>query len=127
MPGKTEQGQEARHDRIGPFAQIIALLLCVAALSCGGGAGSSAAATPRNPANPLGSYQLAGDVKYVHDPSIYQQGGNWYLFSTDYNNPGGHLPVRCSSDLKNYHLCGFIFPEVPAWIRQRFPNLVDLW
>jgi arabinan endo-1,5-alpha-L-arabinosidase len=124
-----ENSQSEEEGRLGlTFARwLLALALCCLLLACGGGASSSPAPAPSAPANPLDSYNLTGDVKYVHDPSMYQQGNTWYLFSTDDNNPGGHLPVRCSSDLVNFKLCGFVFQSVPAWIQQRFPSLVDLW
>src|SRR3954451_13541095 len=101
MSCKTEESQKESSVRLTSVAFVFFL---AALLSCGGRGGTTPTPVPPASTNPLDSYSLLGDVKYVHDPSIYQQGASWYVFSTDYNNPGGHLPVRCSSDLKTFRL-----------------------
>lgn len=69
---------------------------------------------------------LGGDSGGVHDPSLARQGSMYYLFSTDLG-PGGHLPIRCSADLQQWKLCGHVYQDIPAWIRQKIPGVRGLW
>jgi arabinan endo-1,5-alpha-L-arabinosidase len=71
---------------------------------------------------------VSGDTEYTHDPSIAKDGDTWYLFSTA-NGPNrtGELPIRCSQDLRRWTLCGFVFDQVPPWIKQLSPETKELW
>lgn len=73
------------------------------------------------------AYQLGGAFWAVHDPSIVKQGNAWYVFSTGKAPTGGQLPIRCSSDLLVWHLCGQVFANLPAWIKQASPKTQELW
>jgi len=96
-------------------------------LSCGGSAHSN------NPQMVPGSlvlthYHLTGDTSPVRDPSIIRQGSTYYLFSTDAGGPvAGHLPLRCSDDKINWHLCGSVFDQIPAWVQSQVPGIDALW
>lgn len=78
-------------------------------------------ATPR-------AINLSGDIKYTHDPSIAKDGDTWYVFSTA-NGPNrkGELPIRCSQDLSHWMLCGYVFEQIPQWIKQQSPETKELW
>lgn len=72
--------------------------------------------------------RLEGDVEYTHDPSIAKDGDTWYLFGTN-NGPvrKGELPVRCSKDLHQWKLCGYVLDKIPDWIREQSPKTRELW
>lgn len=71
---------------------------------------------------------VEGDVEYTHDPSIAKDGDTWYLFGTA-NGPvrKGELPIRCSQDLHEWTLCGYVFDEIPEWIKKQSPETKELW
>jgi arabinan endo-1,5-alpha-L-arabinosidase len=72
--------------------------------------------------------EVQGDVQFVHDPAIFREGANWYLFSTG-NGPErkGEIPVRCSQDLQQWKTCGSVFPQIPQWIKMESPDTKELW
>jgi arabinan endo-1,5-alpha-L-arabinosidase len=69
---------------------------------------------------------FSGDIEGVHDPSLIKQGSTYYVFSTDTGQPG-HIPIRCSSDLKRWTLCGQVFDAIPGWIPPLIPGVTGLW
>jgi arabinan endo-1,5-alpha-L-arabinosidase len=71
---------------------------------------------------------VEGDVEYTHDPSIAKDGDTWYLFGTA-NGPvrKGELPIRCSQDLHLWKLCGYVFEQIPEWIKKQRPETKELW
>jgi arabinan endo-1,5-alpha-L-arabinosidase len=72
--------------------------------------------------------KVEGDVEYTHDPSIAKDGDTWYLFGTA-NGPArkGELPIRCSKDLHQWKLCGYVFDKIPDWIMKQSPLTKELW
>lgn len=72
--------------------------------------------------------KVEGDIEYTHDPSIAKDGDTWYLFGTA-NGPvrKGELPVRCSQDLHEWKLCGYVFDKIPDWIVKQSPKTKELW
>jgi arabinan endo-1,5-alpha-L-arabinosidase len=82
------------------------------------GSGSTPSAAP--------DIGVQGDVEGVHDPSLIKQGSIYYVFSTDTGQPG-HLPIRCSTDLQRWTLCGRVFETIPSWIQQQIPTVQGLW
>jgi arabinan endo-1,5-alpha-L-arabinosidase len=70
---------------------------------------------------------LTGDYPITHDPSIAKDGNTYYVFATTSKAPEGQFPIRCSTDLVAWKLCGHVFPEIPAWIREASPKTHDLW
>ena len=73
------------------------------------------------------AYHLSGDARGTHDPSIIKEGKTWYVFATGKAPDGGQFAVRCSDDLEHWKLCGHVFDEIPAWIKERSPGTRDLW
>src|SRR4051812_23339790 len=69
---------------------------------------------------------LEGDVEGTHDPSAMRQGSTYYVFATGLAHPG-HIPIRCSSDLRHWKFCGHVFDEIPAWATQEIPGVKALW
>lgn len=69
---------------------------------------------------------LSGDYPFAHDPAIAKQGGNYYVYTTS-GPHGGQLTIRCSPDLHAWKHCGDVFPDLPAWIRQKSPKTESLW
>lgn len=70
---------------------------------------------------------LTGDYPFTHDPSIALENGTYYVFATGFAPGGGQFAVRCSKNLTDWKLCGHIFDEIPAWIRQASPRTKELW
>jgi len=72
---------------------------------------------------------VVGDVVGAHDPSIIKDGDTWYLFTTTPPNTKtpDQFPIRCSNDLVHWKLCGHVFPDIPAWIKQESPKTRELW
>src|SRR6202789_3546235 len=70
---------------------------------------------------------VEGDVEYTHDPSIATDGHTLHLFGTA-NVPvrKGELPIRCSQDLHLWKLCGYVFEQIPEWIKKQNPETKEL-
>ena len=83
----------------------------------------------REPSDQPRVVQVEGDLAGAHDPSIIKDGDTWYLFATTPPNlkTGQQFPIRCSSDLVHWKGCGFVFSEIPAWIKQESPKTRELW
>lgn len=71
--------------------------------------------------------QLNGDYPGTHDPSIAHEGDTYYVFATTSKASEGQIPIRCSHDLREWKRCGFVFPQIPAWIHEVSPVTRDLW
>jgi arabinan endo-1,5-alpha-L-arabinosidase len=98
-----------------PFIAAILLMPLI-------GAREEAADEPR-------TFQLQGDVVGAHDPSIAKDGDTWYLFASTPPNSktADQFPIRCSDDLVHWRMCGYVFSEIPAWIKQLSPKTNELW
>jgi arabinan endo-1,5-alpha-L-arabinosidase len=70
---------------------------------------------------------LSGDYRFTHDPSIALEGDTYYVFATTMNPRQGQLPIRCSHDLQEWKMCGFVFESIPAWIHKASPKTKGLW
>jgi arabinan endo-1,5-alpha-L-arabinosidase len=70
---------------------------------------------------------LSGDYPLTHDPSIAMENGTYYVFATGKAPDGGQFAVRCSKNLTDWKLCGHVFAEMPAWIRESSPRTRELW
>ena len=70
---------------------------------------------------------LSGDYPITHDPSIAHEGNTYYVFATTSNPAEGQMPIRCSHDLQEWKLCGYVFPSIPAWIHEVSPSTKALW
>jgi arabinan endo-1,5-alpha-L-arabinosidase len=70
---------------------------------------------------------LAGDYPFTHDPSIALEDRTYYVFATGRAPDGGQFAVRCSKNLTDWKLCGHVFAEIPAWIRESSPRTRELW
>jgi arabinan endo-1,5-alpha-L-arabinosidase len=70
---------------------------------------------------------LSGEYPGTHDPSIAKEGGNYYIFATTSRSSEGQFPIRCSTDLMAWKLCGHVFDTIPAWIHEASPKTRELW
>jgi arabinan endo-1,5-alpha-L-arabinosidase len=68
------------------------------------------------------NWELAGDIRQVHDPTIVREGDNYYVFSTR-----AGIAIRCSKDLIHWRLCGDVFAHLPEWAVKDVPGLRGLW
>jgi arabinan endo-1,5-alpha-L-arabinosidase len=71
---------------------------------------------------------LAGDLA-VHDPVICKDGDAYYLFCTGGGRRGrrGIVPVRTSTDLRNWTNAGFALDGLPEWAARAVPRARDAW
>lgn len=71
---------------------------------------------------------LEGNLS-VHDPSIIYEDDTFYVFSTGGGGRrrGGVIPIRCSKDLYNWTLCGYVFERLPEWATQEIPRARGAW
>ncbi len=82
------------------------------------------AAAPEPDAAPLPEPQvlaLEGDLG-VHDPTIIQADGEYFIFST-----GAGVQVKRSPDLLTWTHAGSVFETNPAWIAEEVPGATHLW
>lgn len=64
-----------------------------------------------------------GDVRHVHDPEIVEEGGAYYVLST---NDG--IPIRRSTDLVGWTFVGRVFPnQLPPWAAGEVPGVEAPW
>jgi arabinan endo-1,5-alpha-L-arabinosidase len=77
----------------------------------------------------LVAYPLLGDTQPVHDPSLINQGGKFYSFTTDVVGlpPGPVLPIRCSPNRIVWSSYGSVFQKIPAWLQQKVPGMIVIW
>jgi arabinan endo-1,5-alpha-L-arabinosidase len=68
------------------------------------------------------AFELDGDIRQVHDPTIIKEGQTYYLFSTR-----AGISIRCSTDLIRWRLCGDVFAHLPEWAVKDVPGLRGLW
>jgi arabinan endo-1,5-alpha-L-arabinosidase len=73
------------------------------------------------------AWVLTGDYPRAHDPSIAREGNHYYVFATGRAPDGGQLPIRCSTDLTEWKLCGHVFDGLPEWVHEASPRTRDLW
>jgi arabinan endo-1,5-alpha-L-arabinosidase len=92
----------------GVVAGCVLLLLC---LQVGGQKGTASKAL-----------EPVGDVRNVHDPTVIEEGGKYYIFSTR-----AGIAVRCSEDLVRWRLCGDVFGHLPGWAVEDVKGLRGLW
>jgi arabinan endo-1,5-alpha-L-arabinosidase len=93
------------------------------AASTGGARASGAVANPRV-ANATDQYT------FVHDPTMAQAGGVYYVFST--GDPAGsigngNIQIRTSRNLRDWTYAGTVFASKPAWITSALGNIPNLW
>ncbi len=62
--------------------------------------------------------------EHAHDPTIVRFGSTYVCFST---SGSGFGLVRKSADLKKWTDCGPILPDMPGWIRDKYPNARSVW
>jgi arabinan endo-1,5-alpha-L-arabinosidase len=75
------------------------------------------------------AYKLTGDQAGTHDPSIIKDGSTWYVFASGKDSNGGHVPIRCSPDLRNWKHCGRVFATLPGWLANdpQVPHTEGIW
>lgn len=118
----------------GRLARVVSYLLLFLAIGCQPATQTAAIpegklTTAANAQTNLSTYELAGNVTPVLDPSIIRQDNTYYLFSTDVlgTAPAKNLPIRCSEDHLNWRVCGSVFDQIPAWVQKEVPGVLGLW
>ncbi len=87
--------------------------------SCAGPTSSVATAT-----SPRGQRDI-----YVHDPSLIEEDGKLYVFSTGYEpvNDGTIMIRRSNGQIGMWELVGTVFDRIPDWVRAEVGDIPNLW
>jgi arabinan endo-1,5-alpha-L-arabinosidase len=112
--GQLEERQAMVQERFWVRAAVLAGLLC------------AAGAWDWCSADELEMLKLEGDLQ-VHDPVIARCGEVFYVFSTGGGRRGGIVPIRRSTDLLRWELCGAVFDSVPAWVAGEIAGVRGIW
>jgi len=56
-----------------------------------------------------------------------REGDTYYVFATTTGRHGDQLPIRCSQDLHEWKMCGYVFDRIPEWIQKASPVTRGLW
>ncbi len=67
-------------------------------------------------------FAVGGAVTDVHDPSMIERDGRFWLFST---GPG--ILARTSPDLATWTFAGSVFAQNPAWVTETIGAIDSLW
>lgn len=121
-------------DRGHKRARIAVVTSAAAALLLGGMITAVAASTGSTPASPAQRNTRAADTAdqyiFVHDPSMAEEDGTYYVFST--GDPAGaigngNIQIRTSRDLRDWTYTGTVFAAKPAWITSTLGSIPNLW
>ena len=74
------------------------------------------------PADDFETLDLQGHWPFVHDPTIAESDGFYYVFSSH-----DDIGIRRSPDLVTWEQVGSVFDDVPAWAREDVPGVRSLW
>jgi arabinan endo-1,5-alpha-L-arabinosidase len=69
---------------------------------------------------------LSGDLT-VHDPALIGAGDDYFLFCTGGFRGQGIVPIRKSSDLRQWASDGFVFDHLPDWVADEVPKARNAW
>ena len=121
-------GRGHERTRIAVAASAVAALLLGGVITA---VTASAGSTPASSAerNAVAA-STADQYTFVHDPSMAEEGGTYYVFST--GDPAGaigngNIQVRTSRDLRDWTYAGTVFATKPAWITSMLGNIPNLW
>jgi arabinan endo-1,5-alpha-L-arabinosidase len=70
--------------------------------------------------------ELTGDLG-VHDPVIMKEKSTYYVFSTGGGRRGGIIPIRSSTNLLHWTMCGTVFDRLPDWATNEVPRARGAW
>ena len=71
--------------------------------------------------HPPQTVDLSGNLG-VHDPSLIEANGSYYLFYT-----GNGIGAKTSADLHTWQEASPVFAQNPSWIAQQVPGATNLW
>ena len=97
---------------------VLALLLLI-------GAGCRSTPVSTTAKGPM-LLELSGDLA-VHDPVIIKEKDTYYVFCTGGGQRGGIIPIRCSTNLLHWTLCGSVFDLLPQWATNEIPRARGAW
>lgn len=69
---------------------------------------------------------LTGDLG-THDPALIKARDEYYVFCTGGFRGQGIVPIRKSSDLREWDRDGFVFARLPAWVADEVPKARNAW
>jgi arabinan endo-1,5-alpha-L-arabinosidase len=107
-----------------------ALVISAIAATLLGGAAASAATLTGGSAPAAAASAKAAPYTFVHDPTMAQEHGTYYTFST--GDPAGtigdgNIQIRTSRNLPDWTYDGTVFTTKPAWITDALGNIPNLW
>jgi len=69
---------------------------------------------------------LTGDLA-VHDPVLIKEGDFYHVFCTGGFRGQGIVPIRKSSDMRQWERDGFVFDRLPEWVADEVPKARNAW
>jgi arabinan endo-1,5-alpha-L-arabinosidase len=117
---------------------LVACAVALAVAACGDDESSGVsmpaptptpAPTPGTMPTPAPSgFTLTGDIAPAADPSIFAEGGVFYVFTTGaLVDREGLLPMRTSTDLRTFTYRGAVYPQIPAYAAAAVPGSPGIW
>jgi arabinan endo-1,5-alpha-L-arabinosidase len=113
----------------------LALAVLAAAVLVAGGTIAAVAATAggttaAKTAGHASATSTAGQYTFIHDPTMAEEDGTYYVFST--GDPAGaigngNIQIRTSRDLRDWTYTGTVFAAIPAWITSAVGAIPNLW
>ena len=114
--------------------RIAVVIAAALALLAGGTAAALAVSTDSaSVARAAGSARAtdtASQYIFVHDPTMAEEDGTYYVFSTGDpagNIGNGNIQIRTSRNLRDWSYTGTVFAAKPAWITNTLGSIPNLW
>jgi arabinan endo-1,5-alpha-L-arabinosidase len=113
----------------GALALVLGGTVAATASSSQADSGPGSSLGPANVRSP-GSGNAVAPYLFVHDPTMANENGTYYLFST--GDPAGavgngNIQIRTSRDLRDWTYTGTVFAAKPAWITSALGSIPNLW
>jgi arabinan endo-1,5-alpha-L-arabinosidase len=116
------------------MARLLSLIPLLLLASASGCSGQLQQGKPMDPSRYYSALPAddptQGNMVPVHDPSITRRAdGTYVVFDTDipFLHNTEYIEERCSTDLLEWHGCGFVFSELPGWVQAQYPEAHLLW
>jgi len=107
-----------------------AVIMSAAVVLLLGGIIATVAVGTGGPAASAAQSGTSSPYVFIHDPSMAEEDGTYYVFST--GDPAGtigngNIQIRTSRDLRDWTYTGTVFAAKPNWITATLGSIPNLW